>query len=179
MDPAQERNNIIAALNQSVATLETSMNVLLLPPEGVSFGFGMRGARESSGVAVVNVGIKNEAGNLRGGPGTFGTGDPVVRIILTLMKFDPSVRSAALLQYSDRAFAVLKDDLFLECATITTGAGERSISTLDWGIAFCCKGQIPDVFYLKSPDKTQSRLVISGEDSTDVVNNIIICSNRI
>jgi thiamine-phosphate diphosphorylase len=179
MDPAQERNNIIATLQASVTQLETSLSRVLIPPEGASFGFGMRGARDSSGVAASDGGIKNDAGTPGGGPCVFGSGDPVVRIILTLMKFDPSMRSAALLQYSDRAFAVLKNDLFLECASITTGIGERGISTLDWGIASCCKGQIPDVIYIKNPDPARSRLVISGEDPADVANNIIICSNRI
>jgi thiamine-phosphate diphosphorylase len=179
MDPAQERHNVIATLNQSVATLETAMSVLLIPPEGASFGFGMRGSRDKSGVAAVSGGIKNEAGRPRGGPCTFGSDEPVVRIILTLMKFDPSMRSAALLQYSDRAFAVLKNDLFMECASIATGAGDRGISTIDWGIASCCKGDIPDVIYLKNPDGAKSRLVICGDEPADVANNIIICSNRI
>jgi hydroxymethylpyrimidine/phosphomethylpyrimidine kinase len=95
------------------------------------------------------------------------------------MKFDPSVRSAALLQYSDRAYAVLEDDLFLECASFSAGGPERGISTLDWGIASCCKHGIPDVIWIKNPEKTRSRLIIFGEDPADVANNIIICSNRI
>jgi thiamine-phosphate diphosphorylase len=180
MDPVQEREGVLATLQDSVGRLETSLHVQLIPEEGVSFGFALRGARDKSGVAAIPGGIKTDAGKPKSaGPGAFGTEEPAVRIILTMMKFDPSMRSAALIRYTDRTFSILEDDLFLECASLTTGGRDRGISTLDWGIASCCKKGIPDVIHMKNPDKNHSRLIICGEDPADVANNIIICSNRI
>ncbi len=181
MNSALERATVISSLIAAFESLlGLPLNPRLIPPDGASFGYALRGARDSSGVAVVRI---NNPGDrlLKASPGTctFGTDEPTVRAILTVMKFNPLMRSAAVLQYSDRALTVLEDDLFLECASFTTGSAERGISTMDWGIAFCCKEDVPDAIYEKSPDVARSRLVIFGEDPADVANNIIICSGRI
>jgi hydroxymethylpyrimidine/phosphomethylpyrimidine kinase len=178
MGPARERTDIIATLQAALVPLEQSMSSRLIPPEGASFGFALRGARDNNGVAAVRIGM-HSGGEVPGaaGPCTFGTDEPAVRAILTALKFDPVIRSAAVLRFSDRALAVLEDDLFLDCASYAPGA--QGISTMDWGIASCCKEGIPDVIYEKSSDKTRARLMVFGEDPADVANNIIICSGRI
>ena len=53
------------------------------------------------------------------------------------------------------------------------------ISTMDWGIASCCKEGVPDVIFRKGANAAESRIVLLGEGPVDVANNIIICSNRI
>lgn len=180
MDPAHERNNTLFALQDATNQLDQSTNVRLIPSEGISFGFALRGARDTSGVAAVNGGIKNSAGEgVTVGPCTFGTNEPVVRIIVTVMKFDPATRSAAILQYSDRALHVFENDLFLECALLDVASKNQGISTMDWGIASCCKEDIPDVIFRKGLDAEESRIILFGEGPADVANNIIICSNRI
>ncbi len=103
MDPAQERNALIVTLQAATARLVSLVNPQLIPPEGISFGFALRGARDNNGVAAVSGGIRCGSWDATPVACTFGTDEPVVRIILTAMKFDPVMRSAALLQYSDRA----------------------------------------------------------------------------
>jgi hydroxymethylpyrimidine/phosphomethylpyrimidine kinase len=181
MDPAHERNTTLAILRAAATPLEQSLNIRLIPAEGISFGFAIRGARDTGGVAVVNGGIKNSTDGraAAAGPCAFGTDDPVARIILTAMKFDPVMRSAALLQFSDRACAVFKNNLFLECALLDMGLKNQGISTIDWGIASCCKEGIPDVIIKKGTSTKESRIILFGESPADVANNIIICSNRI
>jgi hydroxymethylpyrimidine/phosphomethylpyrimidine kinase len=180
MDPAHERNNTLSTLHAATTQLEQSMNVSLIPPEGISFGFALRGARDTSRVVAVNVWIKNGVGGgVTAGTCAFGTDEPVVRIILTAMKFDPAIRSAAILQYSDRALRVLENDLFLECAPMDAASKNKGISSMDWGIASCCKKGIPDIIFRKGASTAESRIILFGEGPADVANNIIICSNRI
>jgi len=180
MDPAHERNNTLSTLQAATTQLEPSLNVRLIPPEGISFGFALRGARDNGGVAAVNGGIQNRAGaGITIGPCAFGTDETVVRIILTAMKFDPVIRSAALLQFSDRALRVFENDLFLECAPLDTVSKNQGISTMDWGIASCCEEGVPDVIFRKGAGAKESRIIMFGESPADVANNIIICSNRI
>jgi thiamine-phosphate diphosphorylase len=180
MDPAHERTLTLSMLQAATTQLEQSVNVRLIPPEGITFSFALRGARDAGGIAAVNVGMKNGAGGQVGaGPCTFGTDDLVVRIILTVMKFDPLIRSAALLQFSDRALRVFENDLFLECVSLDATSVNQGISTMDWGIAACCKKGIPDVIVRKGSCADESRIVLFGEGPADVANNIIICSNRI
>jgi thiamine-phosphate diphosphorylase len=180
MDPAYERYTTLSTLQAAIKQLEPSLNIRLIPPEGISFGFALRGARDTGGVAAVNGAIKNGSGKrVTNGPCTFGTNEPVVRIILTAMKFDPIMRSAALLQFSDRALQVFENDLFLECAPLDAASQRPGISSMDWGIASCCKEGVPDVIIRRSADVKESRIVLFGEGPADVANNIIICSNRI
>ena len=180
MDPAHERNNTISTLQAATTQLEQSMNVRLIPQEGISFGFALRGARDTGGVATVNGGIKNSSGGVViAGPCAFGTDEPVVRIIVTAMKFDPAMRSAAILRYSDRALQVFENDLFLECVSLDAASKNQGISTMDWGIASCCKEGIPDVIFRKGHGAKESRIILFGDGPADVANNIIICSNRI
>ena len=180
MDPAHERNNTLSTLQAAISQLENSVNNRLFPLEGISFGFALRGARDSGGVAAVNGGIKNgRAGRAAAGPCAFGTDEPVVRIILTIMKFNPVLRSVAILQYSDRALEVLENDLFLECAPLRAESSQNGISTMDWGIASCCKDGVPDVIFSNGASTKESRIILSAEGPADVANNIIICSNRI
>ena len=114
MDPAQERVNTLAACRAAAMQLEQSCNARLIPPNGISFGYAIRGARDAGGVAAVSGGIQHgDGGKIIAGPCAFGTGEPVIPVILTIMKFDPVMRSAAILQFSDRALRVFENDLFL------------------------------------------------------------------
>jgi hydroxymethylpyrimidine/phosphomethylpyrimidine kinase len=180
MDPAQERNNTLSTLQAATTRLEQSLNVRLIPPEGISFGYALRGARDAAGIAAVHGGIKSDAGGrAAAGPCTFGTDEPVVRVILTTIKFDPVMRSAAILQFSDQALRFFENDRFLECAALDTTTRNKGLITMDWGIASCCDDGVPDVIYTKSASVKESRLILIGEKPADVLNNIIICSNRI
>ena len=180
MDPAHERKNILSTLQAATAQLEQSLNIRLIPTGGVSFGFALRGARDTGWVAAVSGGIKNGAGGkAAAGPCAFGTEEPVVCIILTAMKFDQVMRSAAILRFSDRTLGVFKKDLFLECISLEVASKNRGISTMDWEIAFCCEDGVPDVLFSKGAGVKESSIILLGEGPADVANNIIICSNRI
>jgi len=173
MDPAHERNTAIALLRENAARLETSLNPQLIPPGGIAFGYALRGARDAGGVATVTTGIPD------GIPCTFGSDDPIVRIILTAMKFDPAMRSAAIIRFSQKTADVLENDMLLECAAPDPASAGRGISTMDWGIASCCRDSVPDAIIYRTADGKETRIVIFGEMPADVANNIIICSNRI
>jgi predicted fused transcriptional regulator/phosphomethylpyrimidine kinase len=180
MNPAHERDIALSTLQTATDKLEQSVDGRLIPPEGISFGFAIRGARDTGGVAAVAGGIRSNAGGeVRAGQCSFGTDDPVVRIILTLMKFNPVMRSAAILQFSDRALAVFENDLFLDCASQKAVPASQGISTMDWGIASCCEDGLPDVIVRQGTGFAGSRIIVLGEMPADVTNNIIICSNRV
>jgi len=179
MVPVFERNAALSSLQAAAVKLEGSISPVLIPPEGVMFGYGLRGARDKDGIAAVS--IMKEGGvrrQITAGACAFGNENPVVPILLTIMKFDPGIRSAAVLQFSTRAREVFDDDLFLECCSVDTASARPGISTMDWGIASCCKGGIPDVIIMQGTAAAASRIILSGEEPAHVADNIIICSNR-
>jgi thiamine-phosphate diphosphorylase len=179
MDPVSERNGVLQQLEKATALLGQSMNPGLVSPSGAQIGYAIRGARDKDGIAAIPGRITGSGDRVAiGGPCSFGPDEEIARAILTLMKFDPRRRSAALLRCSDRVLAVLEDDLFLECASYNAATARQSISTMDWGIASCCTKGVPDVIYPRGGRPEHAAIVLCGEDPVDVANNIIICSNR-
>lgn len=177
MDPSAERNAVIAQLGKAVTLLQQSISPTLIPHGGAQIGYAIRGARDKGGIVAVEGKITG-AGKPAGAC-VFGTDDEIARIILTVMKFDPLRRSAALIRFSERALDVLEGDLFLECAAYDAARAPKGISTMDWGIASCCREEVPDVIYAENSGGTEAPLIVLGEEPVDVANNIIICSNRI
>lgn len=171
-NPAQERKEVLETLESARSLLEKNLHGDLIPPEGVTLGYAMRGARDAGGIAA------GQIPSPAGGTCSFGADEEITRFILTAMKFDPRVRSAAIVRFSPRAKTVLCDDLFLDSASCMNSA-QPATSTMDWGIASCCKRGVPDVILYREEDPALSRVLIFGEDPTDVANNIIMCSNRI
>jgi hydroxymethylpyrimidine/phosphomethylpyrimidine kinase len=179
MDPVQERNDLLALLTRVVDTLGQSLDARLVPPGGAQIGYALRGARDKNGVAAVDGRINIAEGKPGSGRCAFGCDEEIARILLTVMRFDPLRRSAALIRFSDRVLRVLEDDLFLECASYDPEKAPRGISTMDWSVASCCREEVPDVIFPRGPSVRDGKILILGEDPNDVANNIIICSNRI
>lgn len=180
MDPVHERNETLARLAQAVDTLCPSMSIQLIPPQGAQIGYAIRGARDRNGVAAVEGRIFARDGKPgTGGPCSFGCDEEIARDLITVMRFDPRRKCAALIRFSNRALRVFEDDMFLECASFVAKQVPGGISTMDWGIASCCREEVPDVIFPRGVPPEGGLMLILGEDPTDVVNNIIICSNRI
>ena len=178
-DPAQERSEVLEQLNDVVVLLERSMDARLIPAQGANIAYAINGARDKNGVAAVPGGIVSAGAVARAsGPCAFGADESIARIVLTAMKFDPVMRSAAILRYSSRVIPVL-EDMFLECRSFDPGGEPPGVSTMDWGVASCCRDGVPDVIYDRGTLESEPRIRLFGEDSLDVSNNIIMLSNRI
>jgi hydroxymethylpyrimidine/phosphomethylpyrimidine kinase len=178
-NPVQEREEVLRELEEAVALLARSLDVRLVPPEGMSLAYAIHGARDSNGVAGVSGLIRNKNGvSHPSGPCAFGSDEYGARIILTAMKFDPVMRSAATMKYSQAAIRTF-EDMFLECCAFNASLEPTGISSMDWGVAACCKDGVPDVVYNTAVRGNPSLIRLFGEKPADVANNIIICSNRI
>ena len=178
-DPSRERSDVVERLSQATLLLEQSLDVRLIPPEGVKFGYAIRGAREKEDVAAVQGGIINENSKPRAaGPCAFGEDEEIARLVLTAMKFDPVMRSAATLRFSKNTLKVIGSLLF-ECSSFDKTKAPQGIRTIDWGVASCCKEGVPDVCYDYGGSEKEAIIRIFGEKPIDVANNIIMISNRI
>jgi thiamine-phosphate diphosphorylase len=178
-DPAQQRSEVLEQLQDAVVILERSMDARLIPAQGANIAYSITGARDKNGVAAVPGGIKKTGDGVRAsGTCAFGADESISRIVLTAMKFDPVMRSAAVLRYSSRVISVL-EDMFLECRSFDVTAKPPGTSTMDWGIASCCTDGVPDVIFDTGDGKNEPLIRIFGEDTLGVANNIIMLSNRI
>jgi len=177
IDPAQERNVVLAQLESSVSLVEESLNPRLIPENGLGIAFAIRNARDKDGVAAMTWALNADGKVQSTGKPAFGTDEPLSRILLTAMKFDPSMRAAAILRYSPEALKTLKDT-FLETYCFDPAREPAGISSMDWGVASCCKDGVPNVITDKGTAGRAGLIRLFGEKPGDITSNIIICSNR-
>jgi hydroxymethylpyrimidine/phosphomethylpyrimidine kinase len=177
--PEQERSGILARLDSAVCQIQGSGNPGILSGGTLSIGYAIRGARDLTGIAAIPGGIsfKNEKFTPED-QGTFGSDEYIARIILTAMKFDHVVRCAATILFSEEILNAL-EDMFLECCSFDRSKQPTGTSSMDWGIASCCRDGVPDVIFNRGMNQESGIIHFFGEDPVAVANNIIICSNRI
>jgi predicted fused transcriptional regulator/phosphomethylpyrimidine kinase len=175
----QERNEVIARLREAAGNLEQAMGVSLLPAGGCSFAYALRGARSPSDIASVTGGLRADQGTVRCfGQVGFGADERISRTILTALKFDPAVRSAASIRFSDEIFAVLCD-LFIETAKTRVLNPHGTNSLVDFALSSCCSKGVPDVVAMHGSSPDASVIWIFDEGPARLASNIIILSNRI
>jgi thiamine-phosphate diphosphorylase len=177
--PAQERRDVILRLTEAATLLGSSMDVRLIPGAGTNLVYAIRGARDGKDIAGIEGGIVTKRGKVQlAGPCLFDSGGEASRIVLTAMKFDPAMRSASAIRFSSEALGIL-DDMFIECRELDRTNQTPGISTMEWGIAYCCSDGVPEVIFDRGTAHHEGLIRLIGEDPVEVANNIIILSNRI
>jgi predicted fused transcriptional regulator/phosphomethylpyrimidine kinase len=176
---SEEREEVLSALKGAVELLEERMSPALIPEVGSNIVYAVKGAKEPGDVAAVEGRIVRRAGVVHAvGPVAFGASDHVARIVLTAMKFDPDIRSAANIRYSPETIALL-EELFFELCSFDRAHEPPGIRTMDWGVASCCKTGVPDVIFDRGAVGKEPMIRVLGENPLDVANCIIKLSNKI
>ncbi|HOX36246.1 MAG TPA: thiamine-phosphate synthase family protein [Methanoregulaceae archaeon] len=179
ISPTQERSDVLKDLNAAAEVLVSSIEPRLVPRNGGNIGYAVRGARDGNGIAAISGGFTVHEGSVRcAGPAGFGADPNVSRIILTVMKFDPDIRSAGILRYSCEAFRILSE-MFMESAEADPGRFPAVGSTMDWSVASVCTDGVPPVVAIRREDPETGIICIFGEEPREISSNIIILSNRI
>ena len=180
ISPDQQRNEVLTRLSRAVILLEESMDSRLVYGAGkTNIGYAIPGARDSMGVAAVAGGLVVRKNAVRAaGACEFGADAEIARILLTVLKFDPEMRCAATIRHAEGIRRVL-EDMFLECCTIDPRGQPTGVSTMDWGVASCCKAGVPEVIVAPGISQETSVIHLFGENPAVVAGNIIMLSNRI
>ena len=177
--PEQERREVVTRLTEAADILSESMDVRFVPSIGANIAYAIKGARDGCDVAAVPGGLRVYSGRIHfSGTCAFDSGEEIVRTVLTVMKFDPVMRSVAIIAYSKEFLDVLAD-MFIECCEIDRTRAVPQNSAMDWGIASCCSEGVPEVISDKGTKEGNGVIYIIGEDAVEVANNIIILSHRI
>lgn len=175
----EERDEVLQKLRSAVDQITQTMHPALIPEVGTNIAYALRDARIPGDVAAVEGRIVRAGGRPTPvGPVAFGASDHVARIVLTVMKFDSSTRSAANIRYSPEIMAVI-GELFLETCSFDRGQEPPGTKTMDWGVAFCCKHGIPDVIFDTGAVGKEAMVRILGDDPLQVASTIGLISSRI
>lgn len=178
ISPEQQRNEVLAELSSSADLLPGSMAPVLVADGVTNIGYAIRGARDSAGIAAVRGGFIVEGKSVRAaGACEFGTDPSLAAIILTAAKFDPEIRSAATIRFTEEAGRILSG-MFLECCMVDRRGKPAGIGTMDWGVASCCKDGVPEAIIDRGLSAALPRIHLFGEKPGDVAANIIMLSNR-
>lgn len=121
---------------------------------GITLAYAIQGARNPDDVVAVR---RDEA--------PCSSDNPAVRMILTAMRFDPDIRCVAVIQYTQAMIEVC-ESMILEIGSFDRCREPPGISTIDWGVAFCCEsiGGVPDIIYDRGCRENKPLIRIFGED---------------
>jgi thiamine-phosphate diphosphorylase len=166
-------------LGAAAKVLAEGMSPDLLPSSGADMGYALPGARSPGDVATIPGGIvKGEAGVQLPGGVAFGAGEEVARVVITAMRADPDIRSAAIIRFSPAILAAL-GDLLLETCGFDRSREPPGVSTMEWGVAFCCRDGVPDAVYDRGAPGKEGLIRILGEEPVHVARIIIAVSSRL
>lgn len=166
---ASGREVIIRELGHAAESINQITDTHIIPDSGVSLAYALPGARTSEDVAVC-----------RGGQVSLTEDLPAVRMVLTAMRFDPSIRCVGIIKYSRSAVAIC-EMMMLEICSYNRALEPPGITTIDWGVAFCCEQSegVPDVIYDTGSKEKEPLIRIFGENPTGVSASINRILSRI
>jgi len=176
---AEDRARVIACMDQAVTLLAGRMDPRLIPEVGMNIVYALPDARSRDDVAgvlgrIVRLGDRvHPVGEI-----AFGASDHVARIVITAMRFDPGIRSAANIRFSE-AILLEMENLMFEICSFDREKEPPGVQTMDWGVASCCRGGVPDVIYDRGARGKEPMIRVLGEDPVTVAHNILKLSNRI
>ncbi|MGA2934993.1 MAG: thiamine-phosphate synthase family protein [Methanomicrobiales archaeon] len=174
-----EEGEVRGRLELAVKILAEGMSPSLVPVTGADIGYALRGARTRNDVAGIEGGIVKMGGGVHPSGGvTFGAGEVVARVVLTALRTDPAIRSAAVIRYSPATIAVL-EALLLEICEFDRAREPPGVSTMDWGVASCCREGVPDVIFDRGAAGREPLIRILGEEPVSVAQTIVAVSHRL
>ena len=170
---------IMERLRYAVSLIRESMDGVLIPEVGMNIVYARESARTPADVAGVRGRIVRLDGRAHPvGDVAFGASDHVARIVLTAMRFDRSVRSAANIRYAPGIVPIL-EDLFMDVCSFDRQKEPPGISTINWGVASCCKEGVPEVIYDTGSVGKEPMVRILGQEPVEVAKKVLKVSMRI
>ncbi|MDO5844529.1 MAG: thiamine-phosphate synthase family protein [Methanocorpusculum sp.] len=139
----------------------------MIPKGGVRIAYATFDAKDTKDVAVA----ANESVG-------FGIDEPITRIILTVMRFDPEVRAAVNIKLNDDIYQTVKET-FIEVEKYDVAKYPKGISTMEWGVSFICKNGVPLAIAAENEPVTGGSIYILGTTPEEAANRILIISERL
>ncbi len=175
---AEAREEVRQALSEAVKDLTRYMDPRLLPEVGTNIVYALPRARQIQDVAGVEGRIVRLKGSVHPVGGVeFGASDHMARAVLTVMNFDPTMRSMANIRYSETILNIV-DELLLEICEFNRSEEPPGIQTMDWGVAFCCREGVPEVIFDRGAVGKEAMIRILGDDPMAVARTIARISAR-
>jgi len=163
-----------ASIGHLIPEVQTNLGYALSSPEGVEDVAAWPGRIVRFGDSVAAVGFPS-----------FGASRHVAKIILTAMRFDPRMRSAANMRFGEEVIEacgqagmkVRSFDRSLEPKEVKAREG----STLSWGVEECLKKEkgAPDIIFDRGEVGKEPMVRVLGTDPVDVAQKMLRIAGRL
>lgn len=171
----KERYLVLKNLKEAVLILEESpVFPKLIPEVGCNIAMAIPGATGFEDVAAVEgriIRYREKAVSV--GCADFGSSRHVAGIVLSALRYNPEMRAALNIKYSERILSLCRDS-GLNISYFDRAKEPESVSTMDWGTwgtAEAIKkygGAVPNVIYDKGGVGKESMIRLLGSDAIEV-----------
>jgi len=168
------RYSVLMRLKGAVKQVESLLSSSWLPEVGTNFVFALPRANGIEGVC----GLEGRIVSIRGEPARcggigFGASKHVAMIVLTAMRFDPEMRSAINLRFSDDNLASLKS-AGLSIGNFDRKKEPKGMKTMEWGTADAIGrlGFVPDAIFDMGGVGKEPMIRLLGKDPEDILRKL-------
>ncbi len=167
----KERYLVLRELKEAVSILEDSPDFSKLVPEvGCNIGMAISEATSYEDVAAVEGRIVRCRGRaIQVGCVDFGASRHVAGIILTSLCYNPEIRAAINVKYSEEVLAICRE-MELGISSFDWAEEPENPGIMDWGTAEAIKkyGSVPKVIYDKGGPGKEPVIRLLGKGATEV-----------
>ena len=110
----------------------------------------------------------------------FGGSSHVARMVLAAMKFDPSIRAAINLSYSEKVLCICRE-MGLTISSFDRCDEPEQVNTMDWGVSFAIGNfnstalkKVPDIIYDKGSVGKEPMVRLFGKNAEEVAHKAVI-----
>ncbi|MBU3902483.1 MAG: bifunctional hydroxymethylpyrimidine kinase/phosphomethylpyrimidine kinase [Candidatus Thermoplasmatota archaeon] len=153
---------------------EENLKPDFVPEVGINISYALPDAKNFDDVCGIDGRIVKIGGKVkRMGDVDFGKSKHVARIVLTAMKFDPGMRSAMNIRYSENVVKKAKRKK-LSIGFFDRKHEPKNVSTMEWGSKTVIEklGFVPDIIYDKGGFGKEAMIRIIGKSPEDVVGKL-------
>ena len=170
----EQRYSVMLSLKEATEELERILPREWVPEVGINFAYALPHARYYEDVCALEGRIVSSGNRVaRSGCFAFGASRHVARIVVTAMSFDPGVRSALNLRYSENHVDQLKKSR-LKAASFDREEEPEGEKTMEWGTRTVIErtGKVPDVIFDRGGVGKEAMIRLLGHDPQDVLRKL-------
>ncbi len=165
-----EKYRVLKEVKNVADWVEKNLKLDFVPEVGINMAYALPGAKNFDDVCGIGGRIVKVGKTIkRTGDVEYGKSKHVARIVLTAMKFDPGMRSAMNIRYSENIVKKAKQKK-LSIGFFDRKYEPKNVSTMEWGSKMVIEklGCVPYIIYDKGGIGKEAMIRIIGKNPKDV-----------
>jgi hydroxymethylpyrimidine/phosphomethylpyrimidine kinase len=168
-----DRYAVMKELESSIEELSVMLKTNMIPEVGINFGYALPGATSPEEVCAIRGRLTRKGKGLHFDSVDFGASKHVAAVILTVMRFDPRLRSSANLKY-DEEIVNRANSAGMTVESFRREDEPDGRSTMVWGVEDVVRRtkSIPDLIFDLGSRGKEPMIRVLGRNPGDVVRKV-------